>query len=98
MAEARNLATLGPRFEDFVGALFRHLGLQVQQNTHALDRGADLTVRAEAIEAVVEVKLYSSMTPSSRSILQALEHLEHARFISGASIGILTTNSRMPPS
>lgn len=104
MVETRNLAKLAYRFENFIASVFVHLGFEVNGKPSLADRipflidiEADFSIRSTLNFAVVEVKLYSSMAANSRSILQALEHLEHARTAAGAPLGILTTNSRIPP-
>lgn len=95
--DARNLSRLGFRFEDFVQALFQHQGFRVEQPPAARGQDHDLTVHTGTTLAVVEVKLYSSMTPASRNIVQSLTNLERSRVRAGAAFGILVTNSRLSP-
>ncbi|MEA3062926.1 MAG: hypothetical protein QOJ94_2707, partial [Sphingomonadales bacterium] len=96
--DARNLSRLGFRFEDFIQALFKRHGFTVEPILGGRDLGHDLIVRSGATLAIVEVKLYSSMTPASRNIAQSLENLERGRLNTGAMFGILATNSRLSPS
>lgn len=95
--DARNLSRLGFGFEDFIQALFRHQGFRVEQPLATRDQDHDLTVHSGTTLAVLKVKLYSSMTPASRNIVQSLENLERSRLRTGAAFGILTTNSRLSP-
>jgi hypothetical protein len=97
LVDPRNLSRLGFRFEDFIEALFKHHGFTVERSIGGRDWGHDLNLRSGAALAVVEVKLYSSMTPASRNIVKSLEHLERSRLSTGANFGILATNSRLSP-
>lgn len=90
-----SISALAGRFEEFVGAMFRQQGFAVEENRTARDPGHDLIVRSGPVVAVVEVKLYTSVTPATRNVTQALAILEHARVQHRATFGILATNSRL---
>lgn len=95
--DTRNLSRLGFRFEDLILALFKRQGFTVERSLAGRDSGHDFTVLNGGAIAVVEAKLYSSMTPASRNIVRSLEHLEQDRVDAGATFGILATNSRLSP-
>jgi hypothetical protein len=97
LIERTGLAQIGYRLEKFVKGLFQHHGFIVEGGGNERDFGHDFTVHAGSILSIVEVKLYTSMTPASRNIAQALTRLERQRSEYGAAFGILATNSRLLP-
>lgn len=90
-----NFANLSHRFEHFVTKIFEQQGFEPIRDAAMQDRGYDIRVIGDRASAVVEIKLYTSMTPATRSILMALQILESERTRTGASHGILAVNGRI---
>jgi hypothetical protein len=88
---------LGKRFEDFVAALFRAEGFDVDQEpqVHPNTR-PDLFIRSKTgLAAVVEIKLYRSTTISTSTLSQAAHSVQIARRAFNANASMLVVGNKV---
>jgi hypothetical protein len=75
--------------------MLRRQGFTTKKADQRTDVGYDFRISSESSDAIVEVKLYTSLRAPNRNILTALSRLEKLRLQHSAEYGILALFSRI---